>query len=211
MNSTPALQLPRRGLRSLVLVILIHVLIIWGLSSGLARDIVKKVVPPAVWVDEVVEPEKLVQPKLEIAKPEFTPPETPVIPAPEIQIDKSLPSPITVAVEADASPALAQGSHPAMPSEDGAPTSEAARPEALCSVMAPPAVPAVNWEGQAMFRIHARLQAGHVADVKVLSSTGGMDARTRRALLDSVQSALGAYQCRGNQGFEQEFVFKIVR
>ncbi len=46
MNSTPALQLPRRGLRSLVLVILIHVLIIWGLSSGLARDIVKKVVPP---------------------------------------------------------------------------------------------------------------------------------------------------------------------
>ena len=211
MNSTPALQLPRRGLRSLVLVILIHVLIVWGLSSGLARDIVKKVVPPAVWIDEVVEPEKIVQPKLEIAKPELTPPETPVIPAPEIQIDRTPPSPISVAVEADASPVPAQAGNPSMAADDASSTAEAARPEALCSVMAPPAVPAVNWEGRALFRIHARLQAGHVVDVTVLSSSGGMDARTRRALLDSVQSALGAYQCRGNQGFEQEFVFKIVR
>lgn len=210
MNRSPVLQLPRRGLRSFALVVLIHALIVWGLASGLARDVVKKVVTPALWIEEPIEPEKIVPPKLDLPKPEFVPPATPVIPAPEVQVDRT-PSPITVAVEPEPGTAVAVPSGPSMAAEDASESFATPRPEALCSVMVAPKVPPLNWEGLASFRIHAQLQSGRVADVKVLSTSGGMDGRTRRTLLDSVQAALGAYQCRGNQGFEQEFVFKILR
>lgn len=208
MNDPPTLRLPKRGLRSLGLVVLVHALIVWGLASGLARDIVKTVAPPTLWIDEPVEPSKIEPPKLDRPKPDLTAPAIPVIPAPEIQLERP-PSPIAVAVQPDLDQAIEVDGRTASLADAASPATTAARPEALCAVMVPPTVPAVNWAGHATFRIHARLQAGHVSEVKVLSAGGGMDSRTRRLLQDAVQAALGAYQCRGNQGFEQEFVFHI--
>lgn len=209
MNDLHPLPMPRRGFRSFGLVILVHALILWGLSSGLARDIARKVVPPSVWLDEPVEPPAIEPPRLDIPKPDFTAPPTPVIPAPEILIEEAAPSPISVAVEASPGPASPAGSSDTSAAELPWPGPDALRPEALCQVMVTPTVPAVNWSGRASFRVHARLQAGRVAEVQFLSTAGGPDNRTRRALQTAVQSALGAYQCRGNQAFVQEFVFNI--
>ncbi len=75
--------------------------------------------------------------------------------------------------------------------------------------MVTPTLPAVNWAGHAVFRIHARRQMGRVVEVKMLYTSGGTDSSPRRVLQHAVQAALGSYRCRGDQGFEQEFVFHI--
>lgn len=214
MRDLHTLELPKRSVKGLGLVVLIHALILWGLASGLATHIVKKITPPAVFIDKPDKPKPIEHPMTEAPEVVFKDVVTPVVPLPDIRIDQP-PSPITVETVADPQrrePGVGPGG---TPGPDAGLTQTPVRPagplqaEAVCHVMATPEVPAVNWNGKAVFRIQARLQAGRVAEVQFLSMAGGMDARTRRALQQAVQTALGAYQCQGSQAFEQEFVFSI--
>lgn len=213
MNDLHTLELPKRSVKGIGLVILIHALILWGLASGLATHFVKKTTPAAVFIDKPDKPAHVDPPKTEPPQVKFNAPAAPQVPLPDIRIEQA-PSPITVeatpepkAREAVPGPGSTIGGTGV--AETPAKSQGPLRAEAICQVMATPEVPAVNWSGQATLRIQAQLVAGRVAEVQFLGISGGMDGRTRRALQSAVQSALGAYQCQGNQYFVQEFTFNI--
>lgn len=214
MSDLHTLELPKRSAKGIGLVVLTHALIIWGLASGLATHFTKKEQPPTVLIDRPDKPVKLEPPPPELPKPVFNTVKPDLIPQREIVIDVPPSTPITGVTDTGTTREVQPGHGvPGVGQGQGAaehpPVVGPLRAEAVCNVMASPEMPAVNWSGRATFKIQARLQAGRVAEVQFLSATGGMDARTRRALQSAVQSALGAYQCQGNQAFEQEFVFNI--
>lgn len=212
MSDLHTLEFPKRSPQGIALVIGIHALILWGLASGLSTHFIKKDAPPVTLIDT---PDK--------AKPIEPPPPVPH----DVKfatVEPTRVTPIEIQVEQTVSPILAKADPDAThrevrPSEGrqiGPTTTEPARvqpgparAEAVCDVMSVPEMPAVNWTGRATLKIQAQLAAGQVASVQFLNVAGGMDARTRRALQSAVQTALGSYQCRGNQVFEQEFVFNI--
>jgi hypothetical protein len=45
------------------------------------------------------------------------------------------------------------------------------------------------------------------SDIRV--TQGALDAKSRRALQRSVETALAGYQCAGDALFEQEFAFRL--
>lgn len=214
MSDLHTLQLPKRSVKGIGLVVLTHALIIWGLASGLSTHFTKKEQPPAVFIDKPEKTVKLEPPPLEPPKPVFDAVKPDLIPLRDIPIEQTQPT-ITGVTETPSTPSDIRPGSGSRPVENGQPqlatppTSGPMRAEAVCDVMAMPELPAVNWSGRASLTVQARLVGGRVAEVQFLSLAGGMDARTRRALQSAVQAALGAYQCRGNQVFEQEFVFNI--
>lgn len=214
MSDLHTLQLPKRSAKGIGLVVLTHALIIWGLASGLATHFTKKEQPPAVFIDKPEKTVKLEPPPLEPPKPVFDTVKPELIPLRDIPIEQTQPT-ITSVTEAMPTAGDVRPGGGSRPVENGQaqlapPTSTGPlRAEAVCDVMAMPEMPAVNWSGRASLKVQARLVGGRVAEVQFMSLAGGMDARTRRALQSAVQAALGAYQCHGNQTFEQEFVFNI--
>lgn len=214
MSDLHTLELPKRSAKGISLVILTHALIIWGLASGLATHFTKKEQPPTLLIERPEKTVKLEPPPLDPPKPVFQTVKPDLIPQQEIRIDQPQP---TISSVTDTEPSVTDmrpgtGSKP-IDNGQGQTTAPSTtgplRAEAVCDVMAMPEMPPVNWSGRASLKVQARLVAGRVAEVQFLSMAGGMDARTRRALQTAVQAALGAYQCRGNQAFEQEFVFSI--
>lgn len=214
MSDLHTLELPKRSVKGISLVVLIHALIVWGLASGLATRFTKKEPPPIALIerpDTTVRPEP---PPPDLPKPVFDtrPPDT--IPAPDIRIEQPGPT-ISVITETpptsrEVRPDTGGGRvEPGLGAAGNSPAVGPLRAEAVCDVMTVPDMPAVNWSGRAEFKVQARLVAGRVAEVQFLGISGGMDARTRRALQNAVQTALGAYQCRGDQSFTQEFAFLI--
>lgn len=216
MSDLHTLQLPKRSVKGIGLVVLTHALIIWGLASGLATHFTKKEPPPVLFIDK---PEKTVQPEpppLEPPKPVFEALRPDLIPQREVPIEQVQTQPTITGVTETQPPTgdtrPGTGGRPVEGGQGLVPTPLTTGPlraEAVCDVMAMPEMPAVNWSGRASLTVQARLMGGRVAEVQFLNLAGGMDARTRRALQNAVQAALGAYQCRGNQAFEQEFVFNI--
>lgn len=213
MSDLHSLELPKRSAKGIGLVIVTHAVIVWGLAAGLTTHFTKKETPPVTLIDMPDKP-RTVEPPPPVTRPvEFTPVITPVLPPNDIRIDTPV-SPITVDPTSHSKPFEGPGTGgtvgiPGTREVGGTPTAGPLRAEAVCDVMSMPEVPAVNWSGRASFRVQAHLVAGRVAEVQFLSVSGGMDARSRRALQNAVQAALGAYQCRGSQAFEQEFVFNI--
>lgn len=214
MSDLHSLALPKRSAKGIGLVVMTHAVIVWGLASGLSPHFTKKETPP-VQLIELQDPPQPVEPPPPAVRPvEFQQVPVAVIPQQPIVIDPTVVSPITVDSTPQARPGDVgpTGGHPG-----GAGTREVvappqtgpARAEAVCDVMSVPEVPAVNWSGRATFRVQASLAAGRVTEVQFIAITGGLDARSRRALQSAIQTALGAYQCRGSQAFEQEFVFNI--
>lgn len=214
MSNLHTLELPKRSFKGIGLVVLTHALIIWGLASGLATHFTKKEQPPTVLIDRPEKPIKLEPPPPDLPKPVFDAVRPDLIPHQEVVIDVPPSTPIIgvtdIGTAREVQPSQGgSGGGRGQGAVETPPVVGPLRAEAVCNVMASPEMPAVNWSGQATFKIQARLQAGRVVEVQYLSAVGGMDARTRRALQNAVQSALGAYQCQGNQAFEQEFVFNI--
>lgn len=197
----------------MALVIGIHALILWGLASGLSTHFVKKDAPPVTLIDTPDTPKPIEPPPPVTRDVTFDPVQQTLVKPAEIVIEQTVVSPITVKGDPDMT-------HREVIPGDGRQTGTTvaeparvqpgpARAEAVCDVMSVPEVPAVNWTGRASLKVQAQLAGGQVASVQFLNVAGGMDARTRRALQSAVQTALGGYQCRGNQMFEQEFVFNI--
>ncbi|MBB3194303.1 hypothetical protein [Roseateles terrae] len=87
---------------------------------------------------------------------------------------------------------------------------EPVAPGLVCTSMGAPDMPAVHWSGEAVFRAVAEVQAGRVVAVEIRALQGGMDARTRRALTASIETALRQhYVCPGNHRFQQDFGFRV--
>jgi len=78
-----------------------------------------------------------------------------------------------------------------------------------CSRMDKPELPAVNWTGDATFRMVVEFQAGMatVADIRLVS--GNMEPRAQAFFQALLLRMLASYDCAGDHIIEQELRFKI--
>lgn len=197
------------------IVILIHVVAIYALASGLARDIVKKVTGPidVKVIEEKVKPppppEKVVPPP-----PDMKAPPPPFVPPPEFQV--TAPAPPAPAIQStQVAPPAVQDIRPAPAAAAPAPPAPAPRPAKVtagmvCTKMGKPDMPSVNWSGEALYKAVATVKAGRVTAVEITSLRGGVDRKAQRALVQVIEATLReTYECPGDHVFEQEFQFKI--
>lgn len=196
------------------IVVLIHVVAIYALASGLAKDLVKKVTGPidVKVIEEKVKPppppEKVVPPP-----PDLKAPPPPFVPPPEFQV--TAPAPPAPAIQSTqvAPPAVAE-IRPA-PAPVAAAPAPAPRPAKItagmvCTKMGKPEMPSVNWSGEALYKAVATVKAGRVTAVEITSLRGGVDRKAQRALVQAIEATLReTYECPGDHVFEQEFQFKI--
>ena len=196
------------------IVVLIHVVAIWALASGLARDIVKKVTGPidVKVIEEKVKPppppEKVVPPP-----PDLKAPPPPFVPPPEFQV--TAPAPPAPAIQStQVAPPAVEAIRPAPAPAPAAPPA-APRPAKVtagmvCTKMGKPDMPSVNWSGEALYKAVATVKAGRVTAVEITSLRGGVDRKAQRALVSAIEQTLrDTYECPGDHVFEQEFQFKI--
>lgn len=197
------------------IVILIHVVAIYALASGLAKDIVKKVTGPIETkvIEEPVKPppppEKVVPPP-----PDMKAPPPPFVPPPEFQV--TAPAPPAPAIQStQVAPPAAQEIRPAPPPAPAAAPAPAPRPAKItagmvCTKMGRPEAPSVNWSGEALYKAVATVKAGRVTSVEITPLRGGVDRKAQRALVQEITRTLQeTYECPGDHVFEQEFQFKI--
>jgi protein TonB len=196
------------------IVVMIHVLIAWALASGLARKAIEAVKGPIETkvIEEKVkpppEPEKIVPPPpdLKAPPPPFIPPPefqvtAPTPPAPAIQSTQVAP-PVAAAVRPAPAPA------PAAPAPAPAPARKTAG--MVCTKQGKPDTPAVNWNGEALFRVSATVKAGRVVSIEVQSLRPGVDRKAQRAMIAAIEETMReTYECPGDHVFEQEFQFRI--
>lgn len=197
------------------IVALIHVLAIWALASGLAKDIVKKVSGPidVKVIEEKVKPppppEKVVPPP-----PDLKAPPPPFVPPPEFQVTAPAP-PAPAIASTQVAPPAAQEVRPAPAPVAAAPApvaKPAGRPTAgmVCTKMGKLEAPAVNWSGEALYKAIATVKQGRVTAVEITPLRGGVDRKAQRQLTQAiVQHLQETYECPGDHVFEQEFQFKI--
>ena len=194
-------------------VVLIHVVAIYALASGLARDIVKKVTGPidVKVIEEKVKPppppEKVVPPP-----PDLKAPPPPFVPPPEFQVTAPAP-PAPAIVSTQVQPPAADV-RPAPPPVAVAPPPPArtgpVKAAMVCTKMGKPEMPSVNWSGEALYKAIATVKAGRVTAVEITSMRGGVDRKAQRALIQAIEATLrDTYECPGDHQFEQEFQFKI--
>lgn len=193
-------------------VVLIHVVAIYALASGLARDIVKKVIGPIETkvIEEKVKPppppDKVVPPP-----PDLKAPPPPFVPPPEFQV--TAPAPPAPAIQSTqvAPPAVAEvRPAPAAPVAAPAPRPAKITAGMVCTKMGKPEMPSVNWSGEALYKAVATVKAGRVTAVEITSLRGGVDRKAQRALVQAIEATLrDTYECPGDHVFEQEFQFKI--
>ncbi|MFG6488410.1 ABC transporter substrate-binding protein [Roseateles sp. BYS78W] len=195
------------------IVALIHVVAIYALASGLARDIVKKVSGPIETkvIEEKVKPppppEKVVPPP-----PDLKAPPPPFVPPPEFQV--TAPAPPAPAIQSTqvAPPAVAEVRPAPPPAAAPAPPAKPTRVTAamVCTKRGTPEMPSVNWSGEALFKAVATVKAGRVTAVEIQSLKGGVDRKAQRAMVQAIEATLrDTYECPGDHVFEQEFQFKI--
>ncbi|KQV60584.1 hypothetical protein ASC95_03825 [Pelomonas sp. Root1217] len=195
------------------IVVLIHVVAIYALASGLARDIVKKVTGPidVKVIEEKVKPppppEKVVPPP-----PDLKAPPPPFVPPPEFQV--TAPAPPAPAIQSTqvAPPAVTEIRPAPPPAPAAPPVAKPAKVTAamVCTKMGKPEMPSVNWSGEALYKAVATVKAGRVTAVEITSLRGGVDRKAQRALIQAVEATLrDTYECPGDHVFEQEFQFKI--
>ena len=195
------------------IVALIHVVAIWALASGLAKDLVKKVTGPIETkvIEEKVKPppppEKVVPPP-----PDLKAPPPPFVPPPEFQV--TAPAPPAPAIQSTqvAPPAVAEIRPAPAPAPAAPPAAKPTKVTAgmVCTKMGKPEMPSVNWSGEALYRAVATVKAGRVTAVEITSLRGGVDRKAQRALIQAVEATLrDTYECPGDHVFEQEFQFKI--
>lgn len=195
------------------IVALIHVVAIWALASGLAKDLVKKVTGPIETkvIEEKVKPppppEKVVPPP-----PDLKAPPPPFVPPPEFQV--TAPAPPAPAIQSTqvAPPAVAEIRPAPAPAPAAPPAAKPTKVTAgmVCTKMGKPEMPSVNWSGEALYRAVATVKAGRVTAVEITSLRGGVDRKAQRALTQAIEATLrDTYECPGDHVFEQEFQFKI--
>lgn len=197
-------------------VVLIHVFIVWGLASGLAKKVVETVKGPidVKVVEEIVKPppppEKVVPPPPDIKAPPppFVPPPEVVVTAPPpptavtAPVISTQPPPSTFVPTAPAPTAPAPAPRPA--------TTGPGKAAANCTKMGKPELPAFNWSGQASYKATFQVKAGRVTSVEFTTLRGPNDRKAERAMKNAIMAALQeTYECPGDHTLEQEFVFNI--
>ena len=100
MNYAQQSRNPSKHLVSIGIVILLHLLIVWGLMSGLARKVVQVIKAPIeTKIIEEVKPPPPPPERIELPPPpKFTPPPPAYVPPPEVQVQTPPPPQQTITV-----------------------------------------------------------------------------------------------------------------
>ncbi|OYT99354.1 MAG: hypothetical protein CFE40_05705 [Burkholderiales bacterium PBB1] len=217
---------PRRHAWGLGIVVLLHVLVIYALVNGLARQAIDGVRVPVVarLIEEVVPPPPpppSPPPAAVVAPVKRLPPPPAVVPPPEVAVAP----PIEVAPTITAAPVppvpVPLELPTALPTaaiESAAPASGVGRPQVLaagiaCSRTPPPVAPSVSTEIKGSLFVIGTLKAGRVVQVDIDRNTlkGVPDRRTMRAFINAVEVAMKeGYVCTGDGvQIRQEFFFDI--
>ncbi|MDH0864685.1 hypothetical protein [Mitsuaria sp. GD03876] len=204
---------PNARAAGLILVGIVHLLMVGALVKGFQRHVSEA--PPPIQMRAIDEPRPKPPEPVVIDVP---PPPTQVmpkaiqVPVPEVAIDSTVPP--VVRTEA-ATEARDDGFKIAETRKTEDPPAKPARdavqpPGAICTQMAAPEMPAVNWSGEALFRAVAEVQGGRVVAVQIQALGGAMDARTRRAFSNAIEGTLKSrYVCPGGNRFQQDFAFRM--
>lgn len=83
-------------------------------------------------------------------------------------------------------------------------------PAVRCTRMGRPDIPrAIQWTGQAPFRVLVEIQAGVPTVAEIRRVDGLMDRRAQALIQVAILRTLATYECPGDHLIEQEFQFKI--
>ncbi len=216
---------PRRHAWGLGLVVLLHVLVIYALVNGLARQVVDVVRVPVVarLIEEVAPPPPPPSPPpaAVVAPVKRLPPPPAVVPPPEVAVAPPTPAAPTITAAPLAPVSVPVELPPALPTaaiESAAPASGVGRPQVLaagiaCSRTPPPVAPSVSTEIKGSLFVIGTLKAGRVVQVDIDRNTlkGVPDRRTMRAFINAVEVAMKeGYVCTGDGvQIRQEFFFDI--
>lgn len=204
---------PGRRFVGLAAVVLLHLLIVYGLVSGLARKAVEVIKKPldAKIVEEVKlpppppppPPPKEIKPPPAAPKVEAPPP-PPYIPPPEV----TPPAVAAPAIESVTTPPAAPVpiAPPTPPAPPAPPAARAGDIGVYCPKQTKPEMPrkALQDGASGIVRAEARIKGGKVIDVRIVSGPRVFHSAVRAAMLE--------YQCQGGDEellATQEFSFKV--
>ena len=197
---------PTRRAIGWAMVIAIHVLIIWALITGTARDALKIIKKPleAAVIQEVIIPPPPPPPPKEIIKPvtKVEAPPPPFVPPPEVT-----PPPTAISIPSVPTPPL-QAPVIAPPPPPAAPPAPTGRQEigVACPTQVKPEMPrqALRDGTAGVVRAQATIRDGRVVSVEILSGP--------RIFHQGVREAMMQYRCiqsGGDMIATQEFSFKV--
>ncbi|WP_431287193.1 hypothetical protein [Roseateles chitinivorans] len=206
---------PNARTTGLILVGLVHLLMVGALVKGFQRHAAEA--PPLIKMKTIVEPENKPKPvePLRLPEPAIQTPRLVEVPIPPVEITPTK-EPVIVAVGITDGRTNTPfevtdgGTKPEVAPTRTVPDTAIKAPGAVCTQMAAPEMPAVNWTGEALFRAVAEVQGGRVVAVQLQALSGAMDARTRRAFSNAIEGTLKSrYVCPGEHRFQQDFAFRM--
>ncbi|WP_431256264.1 hypothetical protein ACQ86G_15970 [Roseateles chitinivorans] len=210
-----SIHAPNARATGFFLVGLVHLLMVGALVKGFQRHATEA--PPLIQVKTIDEPENKPKPAepLRIPEPTIPMPRVIEVPIPPVEIVPTRePVIATVGIsdgrKNESFPVTEVGAKQDVTPARTPPTTTLPQPGAICTQMAAPEMPAVNWSGEALFRAMADVQGGRVVAVQIQALGGSMDVRTRRALSNAIEGTLKArYVCPGEHRFQQDFAFRM--
>ncbi|MBO9687235.1 hypothetical protein [Roseateles chitosanitabidus] len=208
-------QAPSARTGGLILVGIVHLLMVGALIKGFQRHAAEA--PAPITLRPVTEKEEHPKPPdpLPIPQPEIRLPKLVEVPVPPVEITPTTPPLIqTVAAQERREVVPFEVAKGEVRPDQGPPAvvpkTTVTQPGAICTQMASPEMPSVNWSGEALFRAVADVQGGRVVAVQIQALGGAMDARTRRAFSNAIEGTLKSrYVCPGEHRFQQEFAFRV--
>jgi periplasmic protein TonB len=199
----PSLFSGRRG-AAFIAVILLHVVIVWGFYSGLAGQLVQKIIPP-VEIAQIEKPKDVDKPpppppKLEEIKPYVPPPEFVNIQAPQQETTA-----ISVVTQDRAPPPAAPVAAPVR--QISPPKYDSKHPFHIGEEYYPDASKRAGEEGSCVLSMKVSA-SGQILDATVQSSTGF--PRLDEACLKGVKGQRMTPAMEDGKGVEGTFPFKIT-
>ena len=202
---------PSRRYKGIAIVIVLHVLLLYGIVTGTAKNMLAAIKKPleAVVIQEVIIPPPPPPPPKEI-KPVETPkseaPPPPFVPPPDVSTAATT-SAVSIASVATPPPApavIAPPPPPPAPVVKAAPAKQDIR--LACPTQVPPEMPrkALQDGTEGVVKAEATIKDGVVIDVSILSGPRVFHAAVRNAMMQ--------YKCVSGAGETkaiQEFAFKV--
>lgn len=201
-----------RRYKGIAIVVVLHVLLVWGIVSGTARNALVSLKKPleAVVIQEVIipppppppPPPKVVQ---QVAAPKVDAPPPPFVPPPDITPPavSQAPAIVSAPTPPPAAPVIAPPAPVAAPKSN---TSRSTDLRIACPTQVPPEMPrkALQDGIEGVVKAQALVRNGAVQEVTILSGP--------RVFHNAVKAAMMQYRCASDAAeviATQEFVFKI--
>ena len=202
---------PSRRYTGVVIVVVLHLLLGWGIVSGTAKDALinaKKSLEAVVIQEVIIPPPPPPPPPKEIVKPVDAPkvdaPPPPFVPPPDVA--PATTSAVAIQSVATPPPTPAVIAPPPPPAPPAPPAPNRGDLRVACPTQVPPEMPrrAIQDGTQGVVRAQVLIVDGKVKDVTILSGP--------RVFHAAVKTAIMQYQCSSGPGevtATQEFAFKL--